>query len=93
MKKNNSKNRKKVHISKTLIFGIALLILYPAFRYILGNLIVIHCPSVGGIKECGLQEGLMNASVFTVVSTIWLIAAIFVTCIGLYDFVKGLRKK
>jgi len=82
---------KKFLIPKLAIIGVILLALTPLVRQLLDKALTAPCGVIYGIKECGPELNIRNASILDVAQGAWIAFGALILVTGIVLYVKYRR--
>ncbi|MEO5949916.1 MAG: hypothetical protein ABIQ04_00535 [Candidatus Saccharimonadales bacterium] len=74
------------------ILGIIFIILTPFAQYTIGQLLIMHCPVLYGIRECGLDNGYKYAFYADAFAVLWLVIGLAILAYGLAKYFTNRKK-
>ena len=84
----NKRHSKKFSIPKLAIFGVILLALTPLVHQLLEKVLTAPCGTIYGIKECGPELNIRNASILEVSQGAWIAFSALILVAGIVLYVK-----
>jgi len=82
---------KKFTIPKLAIFGALLLALTPLVKQLLEKALTGPCSTIYGIKECGPELNIRNASILEVAQGAWIAFGALILVVGIVLYIKYRR--
>jgi len=82
---------KKFSIPKLAIFGVILLAVTPLVHKLVETALMAPCGTIYGIKECGPELNIRNASILEVAQGVWIAFGALILITGIVLYIKYRR--